>query len=203
MNTVGDLLRDADPVAHEAEIAAERVRARDAVVAAATRPEARSFPRRRVVAAAAVVAAMVVAAAAGSRLWPANATLHAAAVRFEVRLAEATPTLALQPVRVAGSNQTVYLHQDAVVTNDDIAAARVVPGSGPSQFHVAVRFTPDGAEKMRAATAAHVGRPIALMIDGQVVMAPTVRSPISTDAVVTGDFTQAEAERIAAGMLVR
>jgi hypothetical protein len=36
--------------------------------------------------------------------------------------------------------------------------------------------------------------------DGQVVMAPTLRSPIGSSAVITGKFTKAEAERIANGL---
>jgi preprotein translocase subunit SecD len=53
---------------------------------------------------------------------------------------------------------------------------------------------------MRQATATHVGRPVAILIDGAVVMAPVVRSPINDTAVITGHFTQAEAERMAKGI---
>jgi preprotein translocase subunit SecD len=56
---------------------------------------------------------------------------------------------------------------------------------------------------MRRATAMHLGRPVAILIDGRVVMAPLVRSPVSESAVITGDFTRAEAERIADGMKLR
>ena len=132
-----------------------------------------------------------------------TASLHAAAVRFEVRLAETTPTLDLQPARVAGSDRVIYLHREAIVTNDDIATARVVPGSAPSQFHVAVTFTPAGGERMRAATADHLGRPLALLIDGEVVLAPTLRSVVSTEALLTGNYTREEADRVATGMLLR
>jgi preprotein translocase subunit SecD len=53
---------------------------------------------------------------------------------------------------------------------------------------------------MRQATATHVGRPVALLIDGDVVSAPVVRSPMSDSAVISGNFTRAEAERIAEGI---
>jgi preprotein translocase subunit SecD len=56
---------------------------------------------------------------------------------------------------------------------------------------------------MRAATAGHLGRPVAVSIDGLVVMAPAVRSPIAAHAVVTGDFTREEAERIVRGLAAR
>jgi preprotein translocase subunit SecD len=41
---------------------------------------------------------------------------------------------------------------------------------------------------------------MAVLVDGRVVMAPVVRSPISGSAVITGNFTRADAERIAEGI---
>jgi hypothetical protein len=65
------------------------------------------------------------------------------------------------------------------------------------------QFLPSGAQRIRQATAAHIGRPVAILIDGRVVMAPVVRSPIRDSAMITGRFTQAEAERIADGIAGR
>ena len=94
----------------------------------------------------------------------------------------------------------IYLHQEIVVTNSDIARSRVVPGDGPSRFGVGVEFNAAGTQKMRQATANHGGRPVAILIDGDVVMAPVLKSPISTSAVISGDFTEAEAQRIVNGI---
>ncbi len=68
---------------------------------------------------------------------------------------------------------------------------------------VSVQLLPDGAQRMRQATAAHVGRPMAILIDGEVVTAPTVRSAVSDSAWINSDYTQAEAQRIADGIGVR
>jgi hypothetical protein len=204
MTAFEDRLRDADPVRHEAVDAAARERMRATVLAAAAQPPARSprtFGRRAALAALGMV--VLGAAAAGSRLWFGALTLHAAAVRFEIRLAESTPAPDLQSVRVDGSDRVIYLHRDAVVTNDDVADARVVAGDAPDQFHVAVTLTTEGGEKMRAATAAHLDRPMALLIDGEVVMAPTVRSVVGTEGLLTGNYTREEAEHVATGMMLR
>ena len=56
---------------------------------------------------------------------------------------------------------------------------------------------------MRQATAAHIGRPVAILIDGQVVMAPVVCSTIGSSAMSTGNFTRADAARIADGIGMR
>jgi preprotein translocase subunit SecD len=41
-----------------------------------------------------------------------------------------------------------------------------------------------------------------MLIDGEVVAAPTLKSPIGDAAVISGDFTQSEAQRIADGMRI-
>ena len=89
-----------------------------------------------------------------------------------------------------------------VTRRDDIAATWVV-ARGTADFGVGVQFQPLAAERIRQATAAHVGRPVAILIDGKVAMAPTVRSPIGDSAEITGHFTEAEAERIATGLGLR
>jgi preprotein translocase subunit SecD len=66
-----------------------------------------------------------------------------------------------------------------------------------------VHFLQAGAERMRQATANHLGRPVAILIDGKVVTAPVVRSLISDAAMITGDYSREEAERIADGINMR
>ena len=55
---------------------------------------------------------------------------------------------------------------------------------------------------MRQTTARHVGELMAMLIDGEVITTPRLRSPISASAVISGDYTRAEAERIANGMRI-
>jgi hypothetical protein len=205
MKTVSDILRDADPLRHEPSTLEERDRLREAILAAASDGRVASSAefRRPLVLVAAIVLIVAGVVAIGSKIWPGGGATLQAAVRFEVRLAEAQPTLGLRPVRIAGTDRVVYLHPEIVVTNDDISHSRVIQGNAPSHFGVAVEFTAAGADKMRKATARHIGGPIAILIDGDVVAAPTLRSPISASAVLSGDFTKAEAERIANGMSIR
>jgi hypothetical protein len=210
METVRDLLRDADPLRHEPpRLEEERDRVRRAVLAAASEATPRSSMRWRInrtpaalLAAAAVIVLSVTVL--GSKMWlGGSGTLHAAAVRFEVRLADTAFSPGLREARIAGSGRVVYLHQEIIVTNDDISDSQVIDGETPSGFGVGVTFTAAGAEKMRQTTARHVGELIAMLIDGEVIATPRLRSPISTSAVISGDFTRAEAERIASGMRIR
>ena len=201
MKTLPELLRDADPLGYEPHgTGRERRLDRQVLVAA---PRTAEGSPRRVRAVAAIVALALVATAAaavGSRFWSPAVSVQAAEVRFEVRLAEETSAPGLREAAIPDSIRTVYLHEDVVITNGDIVQAQVVQGDAPSTFHVAVTFSPEGAGKMLRATEHHIGRPLAILIDGKVVMAPVVRGAISTSAVISGDFTEAEAQRIVNGI---
>jgi hypothetical protein len=143
---------------------------------------------------------LILISALSSRIWSPSVGDVQGAVRFEVRLAEDRPAPGLRKAKVSDSGKTVYLHSEVIVDNGDIAIARIIPGSNPSQYAVELKFNGSGTDKMRKASGDHIGKPVAIILNGQVVMAPTVRSPIGDSAVVTGNFTRAEAERIVNGI---
>jgi SecDF, P1 head subdomain len=205
MPRVDDLLRDADPLRREAAMdERERDHIRHAVRAAAAETTAASRGWFRAPLAVVALAALILVGifAAGARGPRGSGTLYAA-VRFEVRLAETQPGAGLREVRVPGADRVIYLHDEVVITNDDIEHCAAVSGSGASRFDIGVEFNAAGAEKMRRATLDHEGRPMAILIDGEVVMAPVIRSPIGRSAVINGNYSKAEAERIVNGIGVR
>jgi preprotein translocase subunit SecD len=145
-----------------------------------------------------VIAVVVFAALVG----PGDRGTLQAAVRFEARLAETQPIPGLIVARIGNSDRVIYLRPEAIVTNEDIAQSWVTQ-DGPNRYGVSVQLLPDGAQRMRQATAAHIGRPMAILVDGEVVTAPTVRSAVGDSAWINGDYSQAEAQRIADGIGVR
>jgi len=88
-----------------------------------------------------------------------------------------------------------------VITNADVTGARVVPFG--SRFNIEVSFTSDGARRMAAATAAHIGEPLAVMIDGRVISAPIVDGTIDQGALLTGYWPRTEADELVAGLTGR
>ena len=204
MKTTSDLLRDADPLRHEPPLTnRERVRMKQAMLVASAGSSPRLFWTRRTVAVLVTVVLLAgVGSLAGPRLWQGSAVVQAQ-MRFEVRLAEDRPGDGLVETRIKGSDPVVYLHSEILVTNGDIAQSSVVPGDGPAEFWISVEFTSVGAQKLYQATAEHVGRPVAVLVDGEVVAIPRLRSPISTSAVINGDFGRAEAEAIVDGIRIR
>ena len=117
---------------------------------------------------------------------------------LEVRLAETTPASGLTEATLQGSDRNIYLHDMKVITNSDVLQARVVEDRGG--FDVAIILTAEAGSKMATATSTHTGRPLAIIVNGEVIAAPTVRDTIGDQAVISGDFTRAEAERIASGL---
>ena len=206
MKTIRELLRDADPLQHEPTWRpGGRDFRRQAVLAAASgsRADAKVRSRSRIVVFATIALMVIVVSILGSRVRSPLVSNLQGAVRFEVILAEDKPAPGLREAKVSGANRSVYLYKGVIVDNGDIAAARVVQGDAPSKYAVDVKFKASGTEKMRTATGNHIGKPVAILLDGQVVMAPVVRSPIGASAVVTGNFTRTQAERIVNGIGVQ
>ena len=118
---------------------------------------------------------------------------------FELRLAEPEPVRGLAfEATVKNSNRRLYLHYAIVIANGDVQHASVVDNAG--RFEVALTLGPDGAAKMAAATSKHVGRPLAIILDGEVVSVLTVRETLRDRIVFRADFTGEDARRIASGL---
>ena len=130
-----------------------------------------------------------------------------AASRMEIRLAESAFTPGLREAVVSGTNERIYLHPATLATWSDVTLARIVNQGGRVVIQrnrvyqdnqwaaVAVTFNSAAATRMQGATAAHLGRPLAILIDGRVVSAPTVKAPIGDSAVLTG-ITPAQAQQL-------
>jgi preprotein translocase subunit SecD len=155
-----------------------------------TQPHSITTSRRRVI--LGVAGAVVLA---GIAVVP-RFSVQAAQVRFEMRLAEAVDGPGLQRFTLSDPDRQIYLHAEALVTNGNITAARVLANN-----NIEVTFDATGAEKVFRATSGHIGKPVGILINGELVAAPVVRSPIRSSAQVSGDYSRAQAERIAEGMI--
>jgi preprotein translocase subunit SecD len=199
MQSLNQVLRETDPLRHEGlRLDIERERLRQTILHAVRLERAPSPQRGRLTLTTVLAVATVGMVALGVTLWVRTMPL-VAAVRFEVRLAEVRPVPGLTVASAGDSEDLIYLHPEVIVSNEDIAQSWVQQ-DGPDRFGVEVRLLPEGAERLRQATEGHVGRPVAILIDGSVVALPVVRSPISDSALISV-YTQAEAERIAAGIV--
>ncbi len=101
---------------------------------------------------------------------------------------------------IKGTAQLEFWDQDGnvLVTGRNLtdARARMVPETNMAE--VQIEFDREGTELFAAATEANVGRPLAIVLDNEIISAPVVNEPIrGGTAVITGNFTAMEAEQLA------
>jgi preprotein translocase subunit SecD len=82
--------------------------------------------------------------------------------------------------------------------NNDVIQARVIENRGT--FDVDLMFSPEGAARMQVATSSHYGKPLAIIVNGELLAAPEVRETISSHLLISAGFTRNEANRIASGL---
>ncbi len=123
-------------------------------------------------------------------------------VKVEIRRAESKKAEGLIEAKIEGTQKKVYLHKAADATNADIASARVIEDEF-KLVSIEIVFTKEGAKKMANLSDEHKGKPVAIVVDGKVVSAPVLRVNINEKALITGDFTKDEAERIVKGITAK
>jgi len=89
------------------------------------------------------------------------------------------------------------LDDSPVVTGDELTDAR--PDTDQNGYPaVSFRFNATGARAFGDYTAAHIGEPFAIVLDGKVISAPTIQSHIAGGSgIITGRFTVQEASDLA------
>jgi preprotein translocase subunit SecD len=123
-------------------------------------------------------------------------------VPVEFRLAEFRPDKDLTETTIAGSDRKFYLYPEVLISNADIAAASVVEGASRPQIEII--FTAEGKEKFTRLTEENLDKPLGIILDGELISTPIIKSAITGGIVVLeGKFTQEEAERLANGMVVK
>jgi preprotein translocase subunit SecD len=125
---------------------------------------------------------------AGRRIWT---TEQAAAFeRWDMGTPDAPPDvnpLTAEPFRT-------------VLTGAGLQTATAqLSAQGSEEWQVAFELTPEGAAIFGPFTESHVGEPLAIVLDGVVLSAPTIQARIESTGVIAGGFdTQADADKLAA-----
>lgn len=105
---------------------------------------------------------------------------------IEFRRAETAPAEGLKKADVRDSKQTVYLHPQAEVTLADVQEVVAVEDQRREQLAVSITLTRSGAKKMRTMTEGHLGKPLAIVVNGEVVLAPTIKDRLSSRIMISG-----------------
>ena len=117
----------------------------------------------------------------------------------EIRAASATAVSGWRQMLSPGG-APLWVAPTVQLTSADIARAEAGtdPKAGP---HVSILLTDEGAQKMSELSAAQADKPIALLLDDQVIWAPIVRGSMGKEVRLTGGnggLTQAQIDRLIA-----
>ena len=108
----------------------------------------------------------------------------------------ARPGSAIYPMANGDPAIAVRLDGGGLGENLTHAIASIDPHTG--QAVVELRFDVDGERALAELTSANVGRPIAIVLDGEVLSAPTIQEPILDGALmISGSFTHDSASQLA------
>ena len=93
---------------------------------------------------------------------------------------------------------TVTVQKRIMVNGEDLVDAQQSFDQQTGEPDVTFRFNLRGGQKFGQVTSENVGRPFAIVLDGKVISAPVIRSPITGGTgQITGNFTVDEANSLA------
>lgn len=112
------------------------------------------------------------------------------------RLPPGTELVDSEPDSITGAVQQYVLHTRIMVAGEHLVDAQ--PTYSEGQPVVSFRFDTVGGQRFAQATSANVGRPMAVVLDGKVISAPRINSPIvGGSGIITGGFSVKEANELA------
>ncbi len=98
-------------------------------------------------------------------------------------------------VEVSATSSAILVPTD--LTGADLAESSVVFDQNTGKPAVSLTFTKEGGEKFAKITGDNVGKPVAIVLDNEVVSAPNVQEKIvGGTAQITGSFTLDEAKKL-------
>lgn len=84
-----------------------------------------------------------------------------------------------------------------VITGAGLQAAVAEYDPQSNSWHIRFELKPEGGAIFGPYTASHVGQPMAIVLDGVVLSAPTIQAQLDTGGVITGAFTEEDAKTLA------
>ena len=97
-----------------------------------------------------------------------------------------------------GQQEPTLIKRRAALGGEKLKDARASVDQRSGEMAVSFTFDTDGARKFGDITRRYLGKRFAIVLDGKIISAPVIRSPILTgDGQITGSFTAEEANKLA------
>jgi preprotein translocase subunit SecD len=128
----------------------------------------------------------------------AAATKEELLAKYPSNIPEGYEILPATPEDIAKGRPGAYLvEKEAKVTGADLKDARVTRGDGLEMYVVSFEFDRDGSRSFAKLTEDNINKQLAIVLDGTVQSAPVIRTRISGQGQVEGDFPLEEAQDLA------
>lgn len=117
-------------------------------------------------------------------------------VNAAINLIGKTAQLKFQEINEQAANQN-NPWVDTDLTGADLKSAVVEFDKNTGEPQVAIQFNTDGSKKFGRITERNLQKPVAIVLDGEIISAPTVQTAITNgQAVITGKFSIDEARKL-------
>ncbi|HEX2622348.1 MAG TPA: protein translocase subunit SecD [Phototrophicaceae bacterium] len=129
---------------------------------------------------------------------------------YEGKKIRTTEQLRIQQARVAAApegtvvadlegevNPTTGLPFETVMTGAGLQAAQPKYDTNARRWLIQFELTPEGGKVFGPYTGANINQPMAIVLDGVVLSAPTIQAQLDTGGVIQGQFTEEEARQLA------
>ena len=107
---------------------------------------------------------------------------------LEIRLGESEKTEGFKKMEIRGTKKTILVSLKSVVSDQHIKKIRIDSIGGHET--VTITFTKEGSKRLSEATGAHLNKPLALLLDGEVIIAPILSSSVSSSIQISAKFTR-------------
>lgn len=145
------------------------------------------------------IGAMLVFVVCSASIVAYDATTEKPGISF--RLAELERSDDLTEAVVPNDGPTIFLHRENVLTDKEVTSVTFGRDENGG-VDVTIQIEAAAAKRLAAATKAHLGKRMAILLDGKVITAPVVRSEISDQARITGRFSNAELMRMFSALVL-
>jgi RNA polymerase sigma factor (sigma-70 family) len=113
--------------------------------------------------------------------------------------AKADTMTIVRPGADAQADETLYVQKKVLLDQTDLKSASVITNRPAGKPWIQITFTDAGAKRFAKVTHQNIGKRLAIIIDGRLYSAPTIRSEIpGGQAQITGNFSVQEANDLAA-----
>ena len=104
-------------------------------------------------------------------------------------------------MKVMGKDETLHVNKQALLNALDVRSAKATRDRYSYSPAISLSLTREGTKKFGEVTAQNVNRRLAVIVDGQLMSAPVIRSRVGgSKAVIGGSFTMKEAQELASAI---